>query len=617
MDLTLPARGDVPAAVTWDIASVYPSAAAWEQAFADAHAALPRVAAYAGRLGESGELLLAALQARDALGLAGARLALYAAMQSATDGTDQAARARQDRAASLQVQAAQASASFEPEILALEHTHLETLLSSTPGLQAYRPYCDRLRRQQPHIRSAEVEAVLAAAGALADNPERTFGALTAADLEFAPIRDSQGAAIPVTQATIYPLRRSLDRAVRQGAWESYGDAHLRIRNGLASTLAGALTRDVFYARARQYPSALAAALAPFNIPTAVFDNLQATCQAHLPLWHRYWAICRRALGVETLHVYDTFMPLVRTERRIPYAEATAIVEAGLAPLGEEYLAVLRRGLHEERWVDIYPNQGKYGVPFSTGVHGTHPFVLHNYVEDLGSVSVLAHELGHAMHSYFTWQTQPPINSHYSMFVAETASNVNQALVRAHLLATATDPDWQLEILAEALENFHLYLFIMPLLARFELACHEQVERGEALSADSLSAGLVAVFRDGYGPNVQIDAPRLGINWVQVPTLFANFYAFQYATGIAAANALAAELLQAGPSAAARYLDFLRAGDSLDPLDALQLAGVDMRTPAPVERAYAVLAALIDRLDQLVGAGPLRPAGEPPGQGGAA
>jgi oligoendopeptidase F len=270
----------------------------------------------------------------------------------------------------------------------------------------------------------------------------------------------------------------------------------------------------------------------------------------------------------------------------------------MRPLGEEYVSTLRRGVLEDRWVDIYPNQGKRAGAFSSGTFGTHPFIMLNYNDDIYSMSTLAHELGHSMHSYYTWRTQPQVYANYTLFVAEVASNFNQAMVRAHLLNTNSDPDFQIAVIEEAMSNFHRYFFIMPTLARFELEIHQRVERGEALTAESLNALMTELFREGYGDEVVIDADRIGITWAQFPThLYSNFYAYQYATGISGAHTLAAGVLEEGPAAAERYLSFLKAGGSLFPLDALKLAGVDLSTPEPVEKTFAILAQMVGRLEQ--------------------
>lgn len=600
----LPKRSDVPEDVTWNLHSVFPSDEAWEAARAEAEAALPRLAELRGRLGESGATLLRALRTRDQALNHVARVGLYANMQLAGDTSDQSYVARSGQASSLSARAAEAGAFFEPELLEIGADRLETLLAEAPELRVYEHYFDQLERLRPHVRSTEVMSLLAAASDLGWSPAGIHEALENADLKFAAIKDEQGTDVEVQQGNVWPLIHSRKRQVRQAAWEAYADGYLQVKNTMAAALLGGVKRDVFYARAYGYASSLEMDLHRDNIPSEVFYTLLDTFQRHLPVWHRYWEIRRRALGVDQLHVYDIFVPLVRQERPIPYEEAISIVCTGMAPLGEEYGSALRRGLTEERWVDIYPNQGKGSGAFSSGEYGTHPFLMLNYDETLGAVSTLAHELGHSMHSYLTWQSQPPIYSGYAMFAAETASNFNQALVRAALLERENEPDFQLEVLAEALNNFHRYLFIMPTLARFTLDCHERVERGEGLTADGMSARLVELFREAYGSAVAIDEPRVGMTWAQFPHLFANFYVFTYATGIAAANALAQGVLQEGQPAAERYLRFLKAGGSMYPLDALRMAGVDMRSPEPIERAFRVLEGFIDRLDQLVGTGPL-------------
>jgi oligoendopeptidase F len=402
------------------------------------------------------------------------------------------------------------------------------------------------------------------------------------------------------------LIESQDQAVRKRAWEAYADAHLSVQHALAEAVVGAIKRDIFFARARDYASSLDMDLDTDNIPRAVFDNLLTTFQRRLPTWHRYFEIRRRALGLEQLHAYDVHVPLVRTVRAIPYHEAIEIISRAMQPLGDSYTVPLRRGLVEQRWVDVYPNQGKGSGAFSTGVYGTHPFLMLNYDNTLATVSILAHELGHSMHSYFAWQHQSPIYAQYPMFAGETASNLNQALLRAHLLTSSADQELQLEVLADAMANLLRYLFIMPTLARFTLDCHTRVEHGKGVTAESMSGRLVELFREAFGPGVVLDEPRVGITWAQFPPLFNNFYVFTYATGISAANALAEGIVREGQPAAERYLDFLKAGGSVYALDALRVAGIDMGSSEPVERAFDVLEGLIDRLDQLVGPGPLQP-----------
>jgi oligoendopeptidase F len=372
---------------------------------------------------------------------------------------------------------------------------------------------------------------------------------------------------------------------------------------MAACYISTVKQNVFVARERRYDSALEASCGASHLPTAVFHNLVATYRKHLPIWHRYWEARRRILGHSgKLPVHDWTAPLATKQPQVSFEKAMEWICAGMRPLGDEYVAVMRRGVMEERWVDRYPNQNKHGGAHSGGSPGTHPFILMSFTGDLQSMSTLAHELGHSMHSWYTWRLQPFVYCDYSNFVAEVASNFDQALVRAHLFVKERDPDFQLALIEEAMGNFHRYFFLMPALARFELAAHQREERGEGLSAESLMADMTALFREAYGPSVEIDEPRVGITWAQFPVhLVLNFYVYQYATGIAAAHALAEGVLAGKPRAAEKYLKFLASGGSLYPIDALKMAGVDMTTPEPVEQTFRVLERFVERLEVLAAA----------------
>ncbi len=601
----LPRRQDVPLEKMWNVESVFPSLAAWEAEFVHVGGLLTGFADYAGRLGESPDALAEALAKRTEVGLAVRRLGLYASMQRAGDTGDQAAAALASRAGGLSARFASAAAFYEPELLALDPNTLTQWTSETPALTMYAHYFDTLARRRDHVRSEEVEALLAQVSEPLSALGTAAGVLTDADIKFAPVTDSSGTVHEVAQGTIADLLRHPDQSVRKAAWESYADGHLSVKNTLAACLSGRVKQSVFQSRAWRYPSALEASLAPNAIPREVFDMLLSTFQENLPIWHRYWGLLKKGLGVETLYCSDipadaVPAPMPRTETPISFAEATNMICAGMAPLGDDYVSAMRRGLLEDRWVDREPNIGKGSGAFSSGMPGTYPFLMMNFRDDLFSVSTLAHELGHSMHSYLTWQNQPPIYSGYSLFVAEVASNFDQALVRGHLLDTTTDRDQTLAIIEEAISNFHRYLFVMPTLARFERDCHEKIERGEALTADGMGQTLAGFFREGYGGLVEIDEARLGITWAEFSHLYAPFYVYQYATGISAANALAEDVRTEGAPAAERYLSFLKAGGSLYPLDALKLAGIDMTSPEPIQRAFGVLSKMVDRLAEIVG-----------------
>ena len=600
MPHTVPSRSEIPAEYTWDVESVFPSDAAWETELEAISRDLPTLERFKGRLGESAELLLEWRTAYDDLMRRLGRVFLYGSMRHNVDTRNGAAKAAFDRAGGLMARAAATTAFAEPEILAIGFDTLQRWMEEAPELAVYRHYFDRLERRREHVRSSDVEEVLGLVRDPFSSAAATHGVLVDTDLTFAPARGTTGDEVEVAQGNINALLTDPDRDLRRTAWESYADAHLAFRNTLANCLASGVKQDVFMARARRYASSLEAALEPNHIPVAVFHNLIETFKANLPTWHRYWQIRRRGLGYDALHVYDIKAPLSANPPHVPYEQAVEWIVEGMRPLGDEYVRVLRNAATSDRWVDIYPNQGKRSGAYSSGSPGTKSFILMSYNDDVFSMSTLAHEFGHSMHSYRSFRTQPFVYARYGMFLAETASNFNQAMVRAHLLDANPDPDFQIAVIEEAMSNFHRYFFIMPTLARFELEIHERVERGEALTAESLISLMTGLFREGYGDEVVIDADRVGITWAQFPIhLYANFYVFQYATGISAANALARGVLEGGTEAAERYLSFLAAGGSMYPLDALELAGVDMSSPEPVQAAFGVMADMIERLAGLL------------------
>ena len=597
---TVPARHEVPLAERWDLESVFPTDEAWETAFRAAEARLPDLERFRGRLGESAGSLLAALRLRDEIGEAVQRVVVYAQLRRTEDATNATYAALSDRAVGLASRTQAAAAFFEPEIVALPDEMVSAWLAGEASLAPYRHAIERIRRLRGHIRSPEVEETLARAGEMAAAVETAHDVLEDGELPLGTIRDEAGAEIRLAQGNLERYLHSPDRGVRREAWERSADAYLAFRNTFAATLAGAVKRDVFYAQARGYASSLEAALAPDAIPPQVFHTLLATVWKNFPTWHRYFRVRRRLLGLDEgdLHGYDLEAPLA-TEPSMPWERGVEVIAGSLAPLGEEYVGAVRQGI-ADRWVDRAANQGKGGGAFSWGAYGTHPFISMTYQDDLSSVSTLTHELGHSLHSYLTWRTQPVTYARYGMSAAETASNLNQALLGTYLLAADGGRDWTIAVVEERMANHLRYLFTMPILARFELDCHERVERGEALTADGMSAALLALYREGYGGEVAIDEARMGITWARFPHLFANFYVFQYAIGISAAAALAARIREDGEPAARRYLDFLQAGGSRYPIDALREAGVDMSSPEPVQRAFDILAGYIDRLEAFAG-----------------
>ena len=595
-------RDEVPQQYKWDVESIFATPDEWETAVSRFQTQLKEIDQFKGRLHEGPSVLADYLTAADSLATAVGKIFVYASLNYSVDTTNQKAAARNDRARGLFGMTMAATAFAQPEMLAIGFDTLRDWLSQDKRLADYGHYLDRLEKQQEHVRSAEVEQVLGMVQDAFGTAAATHGVLANADLKIEPAVGSDGQTYDVTQGTIGGLITHADRDVRRTAWEKYADAHLAFKNTMANALAAGVKQDLFNMRVRGYKSSLEAALSGTFIPTEVFHNLIETYKANLPTWHRYWNIRRRALGYDTLYPYDVKAPLSLNPPTVPYETAVDWIATGMLPLGQEYAATLRSGALENRWVDVYPNKGKRMGAFSSGVKGTHPFIMMSYTDDLFGLSTLAHELGHSMHSYLTWQTQQTlIYSRYGLFVAEVASNFNQAMVRAHLLENNSDPEFQIAVIEEAMSNFHRYFFIMPTLARFELEIHERVERGQALNADGLIDLLADLFSEGFGDEVEVDRERVGITWAQFHThLYANFYVYQYATGISAAHSLAQNILAGSNGAADNFLNFLKAGGSVFPLEALKIAGVDMISPEPVETTFGVLAGYVDRLEDLVG-----------------
>ncbi len=590
-----PARADLPAEQTWAIEAIYATPDAWEQEAAAFPESLSVLSAHAGRLGESSEVLAGYLKADEQVRQRLGRLSAYAGMQASVDGQDTVAADRRDRANMLASVYSQATAFDAPELLALDEHMLEGWLTR-PELTDYAVMVGRILRTRPHVRSAEVEELLGALGSPFGSARGIHPTLANMDLDFGSVNG-----VKVGHGNIDALSASADREERRAAWEQYADAHLNVKHGMAAALATGVRQNVFTARARCYQGALSAALDATYIPRTVFDTLIETYRANLPTWHRYWAVRARWLGLEKLREYDVKAPLSAASPAVSYAQAVDWIGAGMAPLGVEYGEAMRHGLTGGRWVDYGLNRHKRQGAYSNGVYPVSPFIFMSWNDTLGSMSTLAHEIGHSMHTHFSWKAQPYSQARYTLFAAEVASNFNQAMVRQHLFATQPDTEFQVALIEEAMSNFHRYFFIMPTLARFEQEIHARVEAGRSLSAPDLNTLMADLLAEGYGDGVQMDRERSGVLWGQFSThLYSNFYAYQYATGISAAHQLLAGFGADPEAARTRYLTFLSEGGRLDPLDALRAAGVDMEKPEAVEQTFGVLAGYVDRLEALLG-----------------
>jgi oligoendopeptidase F len=592
-------RGEVPEKYKWNAESVFKSQGEFEDAFKKVEAMLHEVEEYKGRLSEGPEVLVDWFEFFEKLYRLGGKVYFYAMMSFNSDTTDPNAAELNGRAQGQRGNYFAAISFMDPELIAIGRAVLDTWISEEERLTPYAHYFDNLFRKQEHVQGTEVEEVLGMLTSPFLVTKTTYDMLNNADLPIKPAKNSDGEEVPVTQGTYFRILNQGDRELRRTAWKNYQDAYLAYKNTFASNLSATVRQDVFQARVRKYTSSLEAGLFPYNIPLEVFHNLMDVFKSHLPTWHRYFAMRRKALGLEKLHPYDIWAPLSLDEPVVPFDQAVDWISAGMRPLGEKYVETLRRGCLQDRWVDRYPNIGKQQGAFSFGWPGTFPFIMMSYNDDPKSMSTLAHELGHSLHSYLAWKAQPGIYSRYSLFVAEVASNFNQALVRAYMLENMGEPDFQIALLEEAMSNFHRYFLIMPTLARLELEVHEQVERGEGLTADGLIELMADLFTEAYGPEMYIDRARIGMTWAQFGHLYRNFYVYQYATGIAGAHALANRVLSGEKGAVEAYLNFLQAGSSKYPMDALKGAGVDLSSPEPVKVAFEVMSGYIDRLEELI------------------
>ena len=577
---SVPKRSEVPEALRWKLEDIYPTDRAWEADFAAAKEALPRMGTFRGTLGRSPQSLLACLKARDDLGILLGKLVVYATMRSHEDTANPAYQALADRASSLSVQASEVQSFIVPEILALPEGTLKDFQDREPGLAPYRFTLSELLRQKAHILSPSEEALLAGMGEVLNVPDNAFSMLTNADLKFPRIPDETGRKVELSEERYAKFLRSPDRKVREAAFRGLFETYGKFRNTLGATFGGALKGSAFLARARKYPSSLAAALDGDAIPESVYDNVVDTVEQHLAPLHRYMALRKRVLGLEKLAPYDLYVPLVADpDREIPWDRAVEQVVSGLSPLGPDYLGDLKAGL-SSRWVDVLENQGKRSGAYSWGSYATHPYILMNYNGTLHDVFTLAHELGHSLHSFYSNRTQPYADAGYTTFVAEVASTTNEALLLDHLLREAPDRNTKLFLLNQRLEQIRTTVYRQTLFASFERTVHKRVEAGEALTPEDLGKLWHELNERYYGPDLEVD-PLLDGEWSRIPHFYSPFYVFQYATGYAAATSLSRQIQTEGEPARTRYLHLLTRGGSGHPMDLLRDAGVDMGTPKPL------------------------------------
>ncbi|MGM0921828.1 MAG: oligoendopeptidase F [Bacillota bacterium] len=595
---TLPKRTDIAVEDTWKLEDIFENDEAWEAEFKEVKAALPKIGEFKGKLGDSADAFLEALTYQDTVMERLGKLYTYAHMRYDQDTGDSHYQGLNDRASNLYTQASSVSSYIIPEILSMDEAKIKGFLNEKEELKVYGHTLDEINRQRPHVLSAEQEALLAQASDVLGSSSNTFGMLNNADLEFPSIKDEDGEEVEVTHGRYIRFLESEDRRVRQDAFKAVYSTYDKYKNTFASTLGGAIKKDNFYATVRNYQSAREAALSNNNIPEEVYENLVKTVNDHLHLLHKYIELRKKVLGLDELHMYDLFTPLVKdVKMKIPYAEAKDYLLKGLAPLGEDYLAILNEGF-ENRWVDVHENKGKRSGAYSSGTYGTNPYILMNWQDNVNNLFTLAHEFGHSVHSYYTRKSQPYQYGHYSIFVAEVASTCNEALLNDYLLKTIDDKKKQLYLLNHYLEGFRGTVFRQTMFAEFEHTIHKKAQEGEPLTPDLLTKLYYDLNKKYFGEHLAVDE-EIGLEWARIPHFYYNYYVYQYATGYSAATALSKQILEEGEPAVRRYLEFLKSGSSDYPIEVLKKAGVDMTSPQPIEEALKVFEEKLNEMEQLL------------------
>ena len=582
----------------WAVEDIYPTEEAWSQALSESASLPEELAAYQGKLGESAETLLSYLTRMEEISHQADRLFVYAMLRADEDTANSTHQAMKGKCFSFLVSLSSATAFEGPELVAIPDETLDAFYAQEPGLTKYRRYLTKARLEKPHILSQAEEKLLAGAAEVGAAPSNIFNTLNNADMTFPAVTDSEGVTYPLTNGSYISLMERSDRTLRENAFRSFYGVYESYANTLAASYNAEVRKNLFFAKARKYDSALAAAMEPVEVPEAVYHSLVDTVRKNLDKMHRYMGLRKKAMGLSELHMYDIYANMIpEAEEVVPFAQARDEVIDAMGILGEEYQSVLKSGF-EARWMDIYENKGKRSGAYSCGCAGIHPFVLLNHKETLDSEFTLAHELGHAMHSYLSDKHQPSIYNEYVLFVAEVASTCNEALLMQYLLARTEDPKKRAVLINYFLEQFRTTLYRQTMFAEFELKAHEMAAAGETLTADNLKALYLQLNKDYYGEETVVDE-EIAIEWARIPHFYRNFYVYQYATGFSAAIAISQKIQKEGAPAVENYLKFLSGGCSTDPVSLLKIAGVDMSTPAPVESALELFGRLIDELDALL------------------
>ncbi len=591
-------RDEIDERYRWDLSSIYADDETFLAALEEAKGCATKLAAYRGKISQSPEELLAYLQLSDEAGVELGKLVNYAQRKLDEDTRKATYQDYSAQVISVYTEVSSATSWFAPELLKLDDAQMEQFFVTCPELELYRRALHMVFRQRGHILGDAEEELLARAQDMAMQPEHIFSLFNDADLTFEDAIDAQGETHPVTHGSYVPLMMSDDRVLRKSAYTSLYAAYEQFRNTAAATLGAQAKQLKFYTDARKYPTALEYCLDQNEVPTEVYTNLISCVHEHFAPMHKYVELRKQVLGVDELHFYDLYVPIVEdVDMEFTYEEACDLILEALEPLGEDYLEIVREGL-SMRWIDVYETPGKRSGAYSAGGYGMHPVILMNFQGQLDDVFTLIHEMGHSIHTYLSCKTQPSVYSDYVIFVAEVASTVNEALLTQHLLKTRTDPRERAYILNHFLEQFKGTLYRQTMFAEFELAFNEIAARGEGITAEALGEIYRELNASYYGPDIVVD-DQIAVEWARIPHFYYQYYVYQYATGFSAAIALSNRILKEGASAVADYLGFLSGGSSKTPIELLKGAGVDMTTPEPTAQALAYFDELVDEFADAV------------------
>ena len=594
----LPKREEVPVEKTWDLEAIFKTDEEWYKQLEEVKGMLPEIQGYQGSLDKSGENLYNLLDLQDKISHKIGRLFTYAHMRKDQDTTNAHYQEMNAKAESAYTKIASAMSFIVPEILALPEGKVDDYLKEYEPLSHYEHTLDEITRQRAHVLSEKEEKLLAGFSEIGSNPSQTFGALNNADLSFPTIKNDKGEEVDLTHGRYVGFLKSDDRDVRKSAFDAMYDTFGAFKNTFASTLSGNVKKNNFNAEVRNYDRARQAKLDNNNIPESVYDNLIEAVNERLPLLHRYVELRKEVLGLDDVHMYDIYTPLVKdAELEVSYEEAKDLVLKGLQPLGEEYVNIVGEGF-ENRWIDVEENKGKRSGAYSSGHYGTNPYILMNWQDNVNNLFTLAHELGHSLHSYYTHQNQPYRYGNYSIFVAEVASTCNEALLNDYMLKNTKSEKEKLYLLNNFLEGFRGTVFRQTMFAEFEHQIHVQAQEGEALTADKLTEIYYELNKKYFGDNIVVDE-KIGLEWARIPHFYMGYYVYQYSTGYAAATALADQILTEGDEAVDRYKSFLKAGSSDYPIEVLKRAGVDMTSKQPILAALDVFEEKLNELESLL------------------